>query len=253
MTIWSYVKFCPSESISHDVYEMNTWVNKSFKFKQKDRTSEYEEDSISQGSFQDIILDGRVNILGTPLLPLASLLLTSVSSKIRTYSLLGILIQYFLQRLRKSQRKKRNRWLSFRNRKRCYCPYLMRNAMNISLVKVGTSVPMILPLECKTVKAKYQTSLRGNKIDIDISIQSNKEFSFIIELFSISDFTYFFFFKNYSWFTVLCQFLLYSKVTQSIYIYTHFLILSAIMFYPKRLDAIGPHCLSILNVIVFIY
>ena len=49
---------------------------------------------------------------------------------------------------------------------------------------------------------------------------------------------------KYSWFTMLWQFLLYSKVTQSyIYMYTHthththtlFLILSAIMVYPKRL------------------
>ena len=36
---------------------------------------------------------------------------------------------------------------------------------------------------------------------------------------------------------VLCQFLLYSKVTQSfIYLYILFLMLSSIMFYPKKLD-----------------
>ena len=41
-----------------------------------------------------------------------------------------------------------------------------------------------------------------------------------------------FIFLKYSWFTMLCQFLLYSKVTRS-YLYILFLILPSIMFYPK--------------------
>ena len=47
----------------------------------------------------------------------------------------------------------------------------------------------------------------------------------------------FYFLLKYSWVTMLCQFLLYSKVTQS-YIYIHFLkkILLSIMVCPKRLD-----------------
>ena len=74
-------------------------------------------------------------------------------------------------------------------------------------------------------------------------------------------------FLKYSWFTMLCQFLLYSKVTQSYlwvthtHIYIPFLILSSIMVYPKRLDiyiyflcyTVGSHWVSILNVIVCIY
>ena len=46
------------------------------------------------------------------------------------------------------------------------------------------------------------------------------------------------FLLNYIWLTVLCHFLLQSIVTQ-LYIYIHFfLILSSIMFYPKRLDIV---------------
>ena len=62
---------------------------------------------------------------------------------------------------------------------------------------------------------------------------------------------------------MLCQFLLYSKVTQSyiysMYIYIPFLILSSIMFYNQDIGhsslcyTAGPHCPSILNVIVCIY
>ena len=43
----------------------------------------------------------------------------------------------------------------------------------------------------------------------------------------------------YGWFSLICQFLLYSKVTQSyLYIYTLFLISSFIMFYHKWLDIV---------------
>ena len=51
---------------------------------------------------------------------------------------------------------------------------------------------------------------------------------------------------------MLCQFLLYGKVTQA-YIYILFLVLSSIMFYPKRLDmvpcaiTVGFHFLPIVN------
>ena len=69
---------------------------------------------------------------------------------------------------------------------------------------------------------------------------------------------FFHLFHVYSWFTVLCQFLLYSIVTQP-YIYTYFfLILSSIMVYSETgysslCYTEGPHCLSILNEIVCIY
>ena len=64
---------------------------------------------------------------------------------------------------------------------------------------------------------------------------------------------------RYCCFIMLCQFLLYSQVTQS-YIYTYilFLIISSIIFYSKRFIysslcyTVGPHCLCILNV-VYIY
>ena len=46
-----------------------------------------------------------------------------------------------------------------------------------------------------------------------------------------------YFLLKYNWFIMFCQFLLYSKVTQS-YIYTHFLILSSIMLYHKWLDVV---------------
>ena len=54
------------------------------------------------------------------------------------------------------------------------------------------------------------------------------------------------------------QFMLYSKVTQS-YIYTHFShiilyhVLSHVIGYSSLCYTAGPHCLSILNVIVCIY
>ena len=75
----------------------------------------------------------------------------------------------------------------------------------------------------------------------------------------------FFNFKKlkYRWSTVLCQFLLYSIVTQSyiyIYIYIHFFfsfifcpVLSQETGYSFLCYAVGPHCLSILNGIVCIY
>ena len=44
--------------------------------------------------------------------------------------------------------------------------------------------------------------------------------------------------KIYSSFTVLCQFLLYRKMTVYIFIYIPFFILSFIMVYPKRLDIV---------------
>ena len=47
-----------------------------------------------------------------------------------------------------------------------------------------------------------------------------------------------FYFFHYSWFTVLCQFILCIKVTQShIYLYILFFTLSSIMFHHKRLDS----------------
>ena len=52
-------------------------------------------------------------------------------------------------------------------------------------------------------------------------------------------FSYLFFLLKYSWFTMLCQILLYSKVTQSYIVYILFLILSFIMFYPKKLDIVS--------------
>ena len=64
---------------------------------------------------------------------------------------------------------------------------------------------------------------------------------------------------KYSWFTMLCHFLLYSKVTQS---YTYIHSLFYIIFHPGVSQetgysylccAVGCHCLSILNVIVCIY
>ena len=69
-----------------------------------------------------------------------------------------------------------------------------------------------------------------------------------------------FFFKlKYSWFTVLCQFLLYSIETQS-YIYTHSFshpifphVLSQEVGYSSPCCRAGPHRLCILNVIVCIY
>jgi len=72
---------------------------------------------------------------------------------------------------------------------------------------------------------------------------------------------FFFFSFNYSWFIMLFQFLLYSKVTHSyIHIYTFFFLnYFSIMIYSKRTDIvpcaipIGPCCLSILNVTVCIW
>ena len=52
-----------------------------------------------------------------------------------------------------------------------------------------------------------------------------------------NSFFYDFYCFHYGWFTVLCQFLLCSKVTQS-YIYILFLTLSSIMFHHKWLDIV---------------
>ena len=67
------------------------------------------------------------------------------------------------------------------------------------------------------------------------------------------------FFYYYSWFILLCQFLLYSIVTQS-YVYIHSFshtifhhVLSQEIEYSSLCYTVRPHCLSILNVIVYIY
>ena len=67
------------------------------------------------------------------------------------------------------------------------------------------------------------------------------------------------FLLKYSWFTVLCQFLLYSILTQS-YICTHYFsnsifhcVLSQEIGYSSLSCILRPHCLSILNVVVCIY
>ena len=66
-------------------------------------------------------------------------------------------------------------------------------------------------------------------------------------------------FLKYSWFTTLCQSLLYSKVTQ---LYTHMFILFYIFFhyalsqetgYNSLCYTIGPYSLSILYIIVGVY
>ena len=72
----------------------------------------------------------------------------------------------------------------------------------------------------------------------------------------------FFFLLEYSWFTVLCQFLLYSIVAQS-YIYAYVCtffsytifqhVLSPETGYSFLYCKVGPHCLSILNIIVCTY
>ena len=67
-------------------------------------------------------------------------------------------------------------------------------------------------------------------------------------------FCFLYFFKNYSWFTTLCQFLLYNKVTQSfiyIYIYVIFFTLSSIMFHHKWLDTV-PWAYLFFKKIVFL-
>lgn len=67
------------------------------------------------------------------------------------------------------------------------------------------------------------------------------------------------FFFSYGWFTMFCQFLLYSKVTQSyVYIpsFPHIIfhhVLSQVIGYSSLCCTEGPHCLSIPNVIVCIY
>ena len=57
--------------------------------------------------------------------------------------------------------------------------------------------------------------------------------------FSMDNFFLLWFFSRYSWFTVFCQFLWYSKETQLyIHIYIIFLTLSSIMFHHKWLDIV---------------
>ena len=67
------------------------------------------------------------------------------------------------------------------------------------------------------------------------------------------------FYFHYSWFTVLCQVLLYSIVTHS-YIYIHYFfhtifyhVLSQEIGYSSLCCTVETHCLSILNIIVCIY
>ena len=67
------------------------------------------------------------------------------------------------------------------------------------------------------------------------------------------------FFLKYSWFTLLCQFLLYSIVTQSyicIHTFSH-TILHHVLFqdigHSSLCCTVGPHCFSSLNIIVCIY
>lgn len=95
----------------------------------------------------------------------------TVFSKIRIYSLSGILMQYFPQRLRKSRRKRRNKWLNFKSKERCYSPYLMRNVMNISLVKVFLFYGL---LPCNLSRSKYQAQLGRNKMKINNPFRNKK-------------------------------------------------------------------------------
>ena len=72
-------------------------------------------------------------------------------------------------------------------------------------------------------------------------------FSYCATFKKLSCLLFIIFLLKYSWFTMLCQFLPYSKVTQSylcmyeyVYTQTHrpFLILLSILGYPKRLDIV---------------
>ena len=69
----------------------------------------------------------------------------------------------------------------------------------------------------------------------------------------------FYYYFNYSWFTILCQFLLHSKVTQS-YIYINALshiifqhVLSQEIGYSSLSCTVGPHCLAILHGLVGLF
>lgn len=164
--------------------------NRSFKLKQKGRTRGHEGGPGSQFPSYTLRWYSAYprDTFSAPGLVYFS---QAIFSKIRIYFLLGILMQLSSQRLRKSQRKRRNKWLNIRSRKRYYCPYLMRNVMSISLVKVGISIQRILPLEHKTVRPKYHTLLWGDKMDIDISIHRSKEFKNLSYKLSLSIFSYF--------------------------------------------------------------
>ena len=79
--------------------------------------------------------------------------------------------------------------------------------------------------------------------------------------------THILFLLKCSWFAMLCQFLLYSKVTQSlvyvyyiyiiyVYSFSHLMfhhVLSLVIGYSSLCYTAGPHCLSVLNVIVCVY
>ena len=73
----------------------------------------------------------------------------------------------------------------------------------------------------------------------------------------LQGFNYFIFIVlKYNWFTMLCQFILYSKVTQS-HTHTHIYTFLFLYYLPPhsiprdRIQFLaGPHCLSILNVVV---
>ena len=108
-----------------------------------------------------------------------------------------------------------------------------------------------LPIQWIVAKGWWKESLLIHLSTMSPSNLSPSTVHPIIKMFSNLATSHYFFFVwmifllKYSWFTMLCQFLLYSKVTQSyMYIYTHththilFLILSSITFYPKRLDII---------------
>ena len=67
------------------------------------------------------------------------------------------------------------------------------------------------------------------------------------------------FFLKYSWFIIFCQFLLYSKVTQS-YIYIHSFfhtifhhVLTQEIGHSSLCCTVGPYCFSVLKVIAHIY
>ena len=79
----------------------------------------------------------------------------------------------------------------------------------------------------------------------------------LISIFHIFCFIYLTFLLKYCWLIMFCQFLLYSKVSQShicIHSFSHIIfhhVLSKVMGYSSLFYTAGLHCLSILNVIVW--
>ena len=105
---------------------------------------------------------------------------------------------------------------------------------------------------CKECPSGLESSANTDLISVSLCCQ-------VDSLSSTCSFIYFSSVLKYSWFTMLCQFLLYNKVSHP-YIYIHSL--SYIIFhlgfsqetgYSSLCYTAGPHCLSILNVIVCIY